>query len=329
MKLNLPKLSSRRSAEKPAVRRRLSDYQSDAASPPTHSPQSIREDSYAFRRNRTIVGTSSADVNTATTKESTLRSPRAEFHALHRHRRQVSLLLLSVAGAALVLFFVVYQAIATIDISLYGQVGALSKNESTTYQKAIKQYFGVHPLQRFRMSLSKTEFAHYLQTHGHAEVKEVVSVESEGLGSAIMMLRVREPIASWMISGKQYYVDSSGTVFQQNYYNTPAVSIIDKSRVASSEADGVVASSRFLQFIGLASGKLTEYGDTIKNVVIPQNTSREVQFVLATGITIKMTVDRPVGEQCEDAARALVYFKKQNVTPKYIDVRVSREAYYK
>jgi hypothetical protein len=42
-----------------------------------------------------------------------------------------------------------------------------------------------------------------------------------------------------------------------------------------------------------------------------------------------MSVDRPAGEQAEDAMRAIKYLQSKGMTPAYIDVRVGGKAYYK
>ena len=47
------------------------------------------------------------------------------------------------------------------------------------------------------------------------------------------------------------------------------------------------------------------------------------------GYSIKMTVDRPAAGQVEDAVRAIRYLTNRGVAAEYIDVRVSRRAFYK
>ena len=42
-----------------------------------------------------------------------------------------------------------------------------------------------------------------------------------------------------------------------------------------------------------------------------------------------MTVDRPAAGQVEDAVRAIRYLTNRGITAEYIDVRVSRRAFYK
>jgi hypothetical protein len=44
---------------------------------------------------------------------------------------------------------------------------------------------------------------------------------------------------------------------------------------------------------------------------------------------VKFSVDRAVGEQAEDAARAVRYLDGKGMSPEYLDVRISGKAFYK
>ena len=62
----------------------------------------------------------------------------------------------------------------------------------------------------------------------------------------------------------------------------------------------------------------------------PKDTTRQVEVKLK-GVTypVKYSVDRPVGEQTEDAKRSIVHLQQRAIAAEYIDVRVSGKAYYR
>lgn len=303
-------------------RRRTSD---EAAG--TNGP--IRDDSYStitFRRNQTITGSSSSSVNAVTSHEAQLRSARQEAHQLRHKRRSLLSLAIVILAAAGVLFVMLYQSVLSVDVALYGQIGALNQSQEAGLRKVIDQYYGGNPFQRIRAFFSPSQLASYMQMHGHPEVDSILSLDPKALGVAVITLKVREPIASWTIGGVEHFVDNRGIVFNENYYAAPPIAIVDQSNIAP--AQGEIASSRLLQFIGIASAKLKANKYTIHQVILPANTTREVEFVLSTGPALKMTIDRSAGEQCEDAVRALQYFAAHGITISYADVRVSRQAYY-
>ena len=303
-------------------RRRTSDDMTGSDGP-------IRSEGHAnmtFRRNQTITGSSSSSVNAVTSHEAQLRSARQEAHELRHKRRSMLSLTIVVLVACGVLFVMFYQSVLSVDVALYGQIGALNKSQEAGFRKAIDQYYGGNPLQRIRVFFAPDQLTSYLQTHGHPEVDSVLSLDPKSLGAAVITLKVREPIASWTIGGVEHFVDNHGIVFNENYYSAPPIAIVDQSNITP--AQGEIASGRLLQFIGIASAKLKADKYTVLQVILPASTTREVEFVLSTGVALKMTIDRSAGEQCEDADRALQYFAAHGITVSYADVRVSRQAFY-
>jgi hypothetical protein len=58
--------------------------------------------------------------------------------------------------------------------------------------------------------------------------------------------------------------------------------------------------------------------------------TREVDIRLdGVGYPVRFSVDRPAGEQVEDMDRAMTWLNVQDKKPEYLDIRVSRRAFYK
>lgn len=318
--MKLPFIKQTPRKDLPVRRRRLNE---EATEPSPPSGQ------MAFRRNSTITGSSSQHIASASELSGQMQSPRAVAHHLHRKRQSFGMMLIGVLVGAGGLFFLLYQAIGTLEVTLYGQIKPISASEQQLYQEKITSYLNRYPLQRLRLLLNKDQLAEYLQAASLTEVQTVALVQPSGLGGATITLKVREPIASWIIQGKRQYVDANGVIFARNYFESPTVQIRDEGSVSRSGTGQAVASRRFLQFIGQAVSYFEEHHYKVRQVVIPASTTRQVIVTVAGGYNIKMTVDRPTGEQGEDAARAIGYFKRRQLTPEYIDARVSGRVFYR
>lgn len=150
-----------------------------------------------------------------------------------------------------------------------------------------------------------------------------------GIGITNISIKMRTPVAGWKINDKQYYVDAKGIPFEQNYYTDPTVQIVDNSG-ATLQAGAASVSKRFLGFVGLIVSLSRASGYTVIQAILPVNTTRELEVKLKENNTlVKLSIDRPAGEQIEDMSRAVRYFTIQGRTPSYIDVRVSGKAYFK
>lgn len=307
----------------PVRRRRLTDVGTDN--------DSAVSGMATFRRNSTITGSSSQHVASATELSGQLQSPRATVHHLHRKRRSFGLLLLGSLVSVGAILFLLYEVMGTVNIALYGQIKPIASSEQQLYRQEIIGYFGKYPLQRLRILLNKDQLAEYLQSQSLTEVKSVASVESDGLGSATVYLKMREPIASWTINSSRQYVDTDGIVFARNYFDQPRVQIRDESSPLNGVDDQVktVTSRRFLQFIGQTVSYFSQQKRAVQQVIIPASTTRQVIVRLAGGYNIRMTVDRPAGEQSEDAMRTVSYMQRKKIKPEYVDVRVSGRAFYR
>lgn len=317
---------------KPAVvpRRRLSEQPRRGESDMNGA---ARPAATTFRRNRTLTGSSSESVRPASELTGVIQSPRATAHHLRQTRRRLGVWLLAGLGGAIVMIMLLQQFTAEVRVSIVGQVRPLTSDQQAHMAAPIERYLSTRPLERFRVLLDESMLATYLQAEGLREVEAVTSVRMDGIGQTVIQLKVREPVARWTIGDEQRFVDKNGVVFATNFYEVPPVAIRDESGIAArNEADmQAVTSGRFLTFVGRGVGLLARDGLKITSVVIPADTTRQVHMVIAgkPQLPIKMTIDRPVALQVEDAVRAYRHLAGQGRTAKYLDVRVSGMAYYR
>lgn len=308
-----------RKKQTPPPRRHLSQ----AASSVTDSQASER---YAFRRNRTLTGSLAPHVESASEAHSELRSTRVQAHDLHAHRRRVGLYLLISLCGAILLGWVIYQSVASVNVSASGNAAI----DETLYREKIQQYLSANPLQRLRATLDAAGLAEYLQTHGCPEVASVeADIAYEGFGTSGIRLVMREPVVVWNTGSAKLYVDDEGNAFARNAYGDPSVEVVDQTGIQA-QNNQVLASERFLGTIGRVIGRMRSQGYTVNRVVLPADTTRQL-LISAEGVgyPIKFSIDRSAGEQAEDAARAINYLSNQGINPEYVDVRVSGKAFYK
>ncbi len=330
--MKLPFISKKKTATTDFTpRRRLSSYQDKLSglAEPLKLEHANESESKSFRLNRTITGSRSALISSANEHDAQLVSPRAQVHSLRKHQRRLRKWLLGCSVAIIFLMVLLFQGIASVDVSLYGQVGAMDQRQKARYESILDDYLAENPSQRFRWGFNSREAATYLQTHAAPEVGSIQGVAGNGIGKASFVIRVREPLASWTIQSSQYFVDKSGVVFSHNYFGTPSVTIIDESRLSTNTNYSKVTSQRFLNFIGRAMALYREAKIPIEKVFIPSDTTRQVDFQVQSGPRLKLTIDRTVGEQVEDSIRAANYLRARQVTASYIDVRVSQKAFYR
>lgn len=287
-----------------------------------------------FRRNRTLTGTTSGNIQSATEATGLMQSPRATAHHLRRQRRYAGSMLLAVITGIVAVGALLLQFTAEVRVAVVGQVRPMTEDQQQRIIAPIESYLANRPLERIRVILNKDNLGNYLQAEGVRDIEAVHSIAADGLGASVVTVKVREPVARWAIAGQERFVDKSGVIFSVNYFDTPSVSIRDDSGLSvQSEAETrAVTSSRFLAFIGRSVGLVKGHGIDVDSVVIPPNTTRQVDLVLSDGSTAvpaRMIIDRPAGEQAEDAARAYRHLAGQSRLPQYIDVRVSGMAYYR
>ena len=277
-----------------------------------------------FHRNRTLAGNVSSRVLSTAKLKDNLPSSRTHVHQLAAHRRMIIKILLFVVAVSCFLIWVLYNFTAKIDVSATDNISI----DEGRYINVMNDYFNARPLERFRFAFNSEAASKYFEQ----AVPEVISVEmggTSGFASTHFDLLFRQPVASWRIAQTQYYVDQDGVSFNKNYFDKPIVRIVDNSGVPQSVGT-TIASGRFLRFVGRTVTVARASNLIIEEAVIPVGTTHQVE-VLIKGhkYPIKMSLDRPVGEQVEDMQNAIKYFVKHHITPRYIDVRVSGVAYYR
>lgn len=316
-------LFSKKSAESDLPRRRRQSNE------PRREEASQRQQNanYTFKRNRTLTGSASSHVTSISDPHGDLQSPRTQTHHLTMHRRKLGGVFAMTMLCTMFFGFLLYQFTATASVSAADQSLAI---DGKVYQETIQKYLVQHPIERFRFALNEQRLTAFLQKQ-HSEVTSVASNGIGGLGASQFSVAVRKPIAGWVIGDKQYYVDATGVSFQKNYHTAPGVQIVDQSGVRQSGVDGgAVASGRFLTFVGRAIAYAETHDMIVEQAIIPPATTRQVELrIKAYDFPVKLSLDRPVGEQIEDMQRTIIYLRSESITPKYIDVRVSGKAFYR
>lgn len=281
--------------------------------------------SNVFNRNRTLIGSTSNNLDNINNR-STLESPRTKTHHLALKRRKVLNILFILILCMIILWILISNFTAKVTISL-SDVNISKQVKSLDYEKIIQDYFNNNPIGRFSFFLDQTALNAYVSS----KMPEVLNVKQKdmlSIGETNFRIEMRMPVAGWKIDSKQYYVDSLGVTFEENYFSEPNVQIIDNSGI-SMQAGAVSVSNRFLSFVGhvVSQSKLSGY--TVVQAILPAGKTRELEIKIEEGdYLVKLSIDRPAGEQIEDMDNAIWYFKNNNQNPSYIDVRVSGKAFY-
>lgn len=305
-----------------AVPRRRQQGGADEQS--AHADDSQR---YTFRRNRTITGSSSAHIASSNELRANLVSPRAHAHHLAITRRRLLLYFVIVLTISFLLYMLINQLVATVSVRVTG-APALTNAQMKPYQDAVEAYYAARPAERLRFLLNEKAFLSNLQAF-NPEVESMHIDQGGSVGEALLSITPRQPIARWKTNGKREYVDSSGVVFAQNYFKTPAVEIRDNSGVQVANAKAVT-SHRFLAFVGRVIGYAEAEGYQVKTATIPALTTRQVRITLAgVGPYFTLSIDRPPAGQVEDMVRIITYLKARGIHAKYVDVRVEGKAFYR
>lgn len=282
---------------------------------------------YSFRRNRTLTGSLSSDVTSANEHRSELRSPRVQTHHLRKHRRRLLMIFIAVAVVASGLGWAIYQSIAGVTVVIASPVPPTSTN---VYEQAIQDYLNGRPFERNRKTINTNALAVYLQENGFPETLAAqIDQSPAGFGSSTVKLTMRQPLVSWKTGASRLYVDGTGAAFTRNYFAEPTVEVIDETGIQTVN-NQVLASDRFLGFIGRMVGRLQDQGLQVTRVVLPENTTRQLLLSIeGLAYPVKVNVDRPAGGQAEDIARTVRHLTSRGITPAYVDVRVEGRAYYK
>lgn len=317
MKLHVGK---RNKAGNDPARRQVSNA---PASRPTDADLSNR---YAFRRNRTLTGSSSAKVASTNELNSELRSPRAHVHHLTALRRKLLTYFVAVSAVAFCLYLLVAQLVASVSVQV-ASVAAVSAADQEAFERSFETYYAARPVERLRFMLNTPELLSHIQAT-QPEVKSITVQPGGNLGEASVRVVARTPIARWS-SGNSQYVDNEGVVFAKNYFSDPELQIVDNSGLGAA-SNRLVASNRFLGFVGRVIAGSSRTGLTIDKVTIPALTTRQITVSLEGKRTeYKLSIDRSAGAQVEDVSRVERYLTSKNLQPSYVDIRLEEKAFYK
>lgn len=284
------------------------------------------QDSYIFRRSRTITGTKSNDVAASAPARGQFKTDRLKLMELREHRRRIMRFLSGVMVAIVLLAFLVVNFIVTPPVT-FVQKGVREPNPQA-YTQTIYRYFDDHPFERFGFLLRAPEFeAHIIKNH--AEI-QAIGVERAWYGGGVnFTVAFRQPLLVWKTGASQFYVDAQGVAFTYNHFAEPALVVNDQSGIPPDQT-GVVASMRFIRFLGQIVGAVNGYGlGEVEQVVIPAAT-RQIDLKLkGREYIIKTNTDRDALQEAEDIANALKFFDRKNIKPQYVDVRVGHKAFYR
>lgn len=280
----------------------------------------------AFRRNRTLTGSSSAIVRSTSELNAEFKSPRAHVHHLTSVRRKLLLLFGAFTLGSAGLYVLLSQIVAVPVVAVDGVIR--SDDNSPSYSQTIDSYYAARPIERLRFLLDTTVFLSHIQA-SHPEIADVEITGGSAFGEATVDITPRKPIARWTLSDGERYVDESGVVFTVNYFDVPELAIVDNSGLAT-DSVRLIASNRFLGFVGQVVSASNDRALAISTVSIPPLTTRQVAITLQDSETeYRLSIDRSAGEQVEDITRLSGYMSANNIQPEYIDVRLKGKAFYK
>ena len=310
------KLSFRKKTSTQPPRRR-----GEPSSEPMATPRAT------FQRNRTLTGSSSAQVASSGELNAALKSPRAHAHHLSSLRRRLGFYFILTILIAGVLFMLVSQLMASVTVRVSG-VELLPAADKARYSQAIDSYFAARPAERLRFLTNQQALISHMEATD-PEVQSVKIEPGEGLGDALITIVPRTPIARWSINGGNQFVDGNGVVFTRSYFDSPELRITDNSGLQADTAESVT-SQRFLGFVGLVVGLAKDNGLVVNRVSIPPLTAKQLN-VKVRGVHpyFKLSVDRSAGEQVEDMSRIVRYLKRKHISPTYVDVRIEGKAFYR
>ena len=286
----------------------------------------VGQNDYVFRRSRTLTGSISPEVAVSAANRGQLKTDRLKLHELKAHQRMLLRMFAGVLLIIICLSFLIANFIMTPKI-VAPQPGT-SKPTAKIYQDTMYAYFGDHPLERFGFLLDQFTLEAQLK-HEHAEVAGLVIQHDWYGGNVRVNLFFRQPLLVWRTGGKQFYVDSQGIAFTYNHFSEPTVAVTDQTGLPPGQS-GVVASTRFIRFLGRMVSAVNDYKKgRVVAVVIPPST-REIDLKLeGRDYPIKTNSDRDPLQQAEDLANALTRLDQRGIKPQYVDLRVAHKAYYK
>lgn len=276
-----------------------------------------------FRRGVALGGGFS--VHDADHRKKLLREKQRE---LKRWRRILATIFVATLIIIALVLVILNQFQSSVSVSQKQGDLILDKKDRAKYEKIINEYFASRPLERFSFSYNQENLNEFV-TNRAPEIFSV-RVSASGLMRGAAELNLREPVAMWRISGATNYVDARGIVFQKNYFSTPTLAIEDQ--FGAKEVDGMIASARFLGFVGQVAAEVDQKlpQNEIARIVIPATAVRYAEIYLTgKSYPIKIQIDREPRDQAADVVAAVRYLEQRKISPKYIDARVSGKAYWR
>lgn len=282
---------------------------------------------YTFRRSRTITGTTAPRVAASTAERGQLKTDRIKQMEFRQLRRQILRTLAGILVVAGFLALLVQSFILTPSIT-FAQKGVKAP-PADGYKQSFNAYFDTHPFERFSFLL-RPDMLEKQIVHDHPEVLGITYSHNLLGGSSEFAVALRKPLLAWQSGARKFYVDSQGVAFTFNGFSEPKLAVSDQSGVAPEQTGGVVASTRFVRFLGQLVNAVNGYNlGTVESVIIPPSL-RELDIKLkGRGYVIKTNTDRDPNQEAEDLANALKYFDSKKMSPEYVDVRVAHKAFYK
>ena len=233
-------------------------------------------------------------------------------------------------------FFVVLAIfISLISIFLFQFISKVSvvSNESKSqnlskYEKSVEEYLNINPSERILSNLNKNALLESLQKD-YPEVLSISDIKFNGLTSYKIYLDFRKPVASWLVDGKEFFVDSEGVSFNINNFEKPSLNIIDDSGAIVFNGKNV-ASSSFFSFIGKLVSAANKQGLEISKIRIPPLSLRQVEVsVKGVSYFARMSTADSAEGQIINFKKAIEYFRTHKISPNYIDLRIEGKGYYK
>lgn len=295
---------------------------------PLRRPQLERDEAHQlFRRSRTLTGSTSSAVVSASEGRSRLRSPRLRVQDLARHRRIMVAMAMGSFVTAGGLLWLLDQYIVTAPVAFVTPETSRPAPLST-YQEIADEYLASRPLERFRFWLRPDALTGYMSSK-NSEIDTVDLTNRSGLVSHTMTVALKRPLAKWQLGNAVYYVDGDGKAFRTNYYNEPSVIVDDQSGLPIASQQ-VLASSQLLSYIGRVVREVDrQQVGTVKRLIIPPAALKEIDVVLeGREYRLKFSTDRGVVGQVADAKAALRHIDQLSKQPRYIDLRIAGRAYY-
>lgn len=287
---------------------------------------SDKNDAYAFRRSRTMTGTSSDEIRVVAETHTDLKSDRLKHYVLRKKRQRILVYLSSVIAVVFGLIALLNNFMSSVIVV---SAGKAPETQIALYERAVNEYLSQYPSERFIFALRGDALLMSLQKE-LPEIRAVTFDVRSWLKPARVTIDLRKPIASWTIGASKYYIDSYGVAFKNNYYGVePLLSVEDKTGIDPTSTVSV-ASERMIHYIGRVVALLEQRDLSVVRLELPSATSRRVDIYVADRpYAIRTSIDRDPAGQVVDIVNAIKYLNVKNITPSYADVRVSSKLYYK